>query len=314
MNLKNWPINTRKVAFLAGLMLFCLPVKAQVTFSGLNDISLGSWSGTGGLHGSDSYCIVSKNNNWWGASRVRYDVAAYGPADSAGNFRLSSTTNNATLPINFRWTGNRGSYLMSNYSNTGYTTPYQNGALNCSEAAADAQIDIEVSAANLASAAAGTYTGTFRIDSLQLSSPRSYNIQTFTVTIPELIQISDLDDIDLGSQSGTNDAVGSDGLCIFRNGGGSYTLRASGGTGNNDPYELSNGTSTLPYTVAFREGSSPFVNQAPGTSSSSLSGSSIQNCGGTNNADVRVKISAADITAADPGNYNGVLYITAEPL
>ena len=310
MNYQYWLKNTRHAAFIAGLAILCPPVSAQVTFSGLNNISLGSWSGTGGLKGSDSYCVVSKNRT----RRVRYDVAAYGPSDSAGNFRLSNTVTGSTLPINFRWTGNRGSYLMTNYNISGYVTPNQKGALNCTEAAANAQIDIEVSAANLASAAAGTYSGTFRIDSLQQASPRSYNIQTFIVTVPELVQITNLDNIDLGSQNGINDAIGTDGLCIFRNGGGSYTLRASGGAGNSDPYELSNGSSTIPYSVAFREGVSAFVPQPPGASTSSLSGSGVQNCNGATNADVQVKVDAADITTADPGNYTGVLYITAEPL
>ncbi len=121
-----------------------------------------------------------------------------------------------------------------------------------------------------------------------------------------------MDDIDLGLFNGAGDLIASDQLCVFRNGAADYALRASGGTNSTDPFELSNGTQTIPYSVAFREGSDPFSERTPGQLLTGLSGSPTQYCGGVTNAEVQVTVSQAQLSAAAPGTYSGVLYIVAE--
>jgi hypothetical protein len=285
---------------------------AVIQISGLDDISLGSWTGSGGLIGSDTYCVISTRGS--GSQRVSYNVGAYGPHYSNGYFYLQRVGSSSRLPISFKWTGNRGgTYTMRDYPSTNFYTGNQYGARSCSEANSVARIDIEVSASALGSAQAGIYRGNFQIDAYQAGTPYHTTIRSFVVEIPELVQITQLDDIDLGHYDGANDKVAEESICIFRNGGGDYRLRASGGNGSNDPFILNNGVNTLPYEVAVREGSQPFVQRNPGQSLNNLSGSRYKNCNGSTNADVRITVRNTAMQAATPGSYNGVLYLTAEP-
>lgn len=300
-----------------GLSLLCISVYsthslAVVQISGLDDISLGSWTGSGGLKGSDSYCVISTRYNT--NQRVGWNVGAYGPHYSNGYFYLKRNGSNHKLPITFKWTGNTGGiYTMRDYPSTNYYTGNQSGAINCSESVSVAKIEIEISAATLGSAQAGIYSGNFQIDAYQSSSPAHTTIRSFKVEIPELIQLTKLDDINLGYYDGANDKVGSDAICIFRNGQGNYRLRASGGLANNDAFTLTNGTNFLAYEVSFREGTNSFTQRNPGQSLNGLTGSKIKDCNGGTNAEVQVVIKNNDMSAAQPGNYNGVLYLTAEP-
>ncbi|MFK7732409.1 MAG: hypothetical protein AB8B48_12390 [Pseudomonadales bacterium] len=294
-----------------GLLLFSQWAFAFIEITGLDNIQLGVWSGSGGLMGSDNYCLVSKQSAT-STRPVRYDVAAYGPDDGAGNFVLLNASDNSQLPIQLTWNGNTGSYVMTDYNVTRFLTPQQNGAINCGQAAANISITIEALAGDLASARAGTYSGTFEIDALQSQNPRRYVIDSYTVTIPELVQISGLDDIDLGVFNGGGDAVGSDQLCIFRNGAADYALRASGGLNATDPFVLNSGGNSVDYSVAFREGSGSFTARTPGQLLNGLSGSPVQNCGGGSNAEIEVRVSQAQMMASPPGTYTGVLYIVAE--
>lgn len=298
-----------------GIVVFCLaslPVQAVIQISGLDDISLGSWTGSGGLRGSDSYCVISTRGS--SSQRVGWNVGAYGPHYSNGSFYLQRVGSNARLPIDFKWTGNRGgTYSMRDYPSTNFYTTNQYGARSCSEANSVARIDIEISAATLGSAQAGIYRGNFQIDAYQSGTPYHTTIRSFVVEIPELIQLTQLDDIDLGHYDGANDKVAQEAICIFRNGGSDYRLRASGGNSSNAPFVLNNGVNTLPYEVAIREGNQPFVQRNPGQTLNNLSGSKYQNCNGSTNADVQVIVRNTAMQAAAPGSYNGVLYLTAEP-
>lgn len=294
-----------------GLLLLSQWAFAFVEITGLDDIQLGVWSGSGGLMGTDTYCLVSKQSAT-STQAVRYDVAAYGPNDPAGNFVLLNAIDNSQLPVRLTWNGNAGSYVMTDYAVTRFLTPLQNGAINCGQAAANISISIEALAGDLASARAGTYSGSFQIDALQSQSPNRYVIESYSVTIPELVQITNLDDIDLGVFNGVSDAIGSDQLCVFRNGAADYALRASGGVNATDPFVLSNGSATLSYQVSFREGSGAFTQRTPGQLLTGLSGSAVQDCGGGTNAEVQVRVNQSEMMTNAPGTYTGVLYIVAE--
>ncbi|OED44643.1 hypothetical protein AB833_01265 [Chromatiales bacterium (ex Bugula neritina AB1)] len=202
---------------------------------------------------------------------------------------------------------------MSNYAQTGYITPRQNGALTCAEANSRARIAINVASSELASAQAGIYSGSFRIDSLQLGSPSQYVIQTIRIEIPELYQISDLGSIDLGSFDGVSGRVGEDQLCVFRNGNGTYGLSASGGVNPTEPFLLIDGSVSIPFTLELSGADGTFLTVEPGVQIDGLIGHSQQNCGGATNASVRVSVNQAALTSAPPGNYRGIVYITASP-
>lgn len=133
---------------------------------------------------------------------------------------------------------------------------------------------------------------------------------TVSFTIPNLVRVSGLDDMDLGIFAGS-DLKASDPLCVYRNVSGAYAVTAVGG---NDPaaFVLGHveGGAAVPYQVSF----GGVVLQA-GQASSTFGGASTAstNCHGGSNAEVAVQVSANDIlAAARPGLYADVLTVVVE--
>lgn len=299
-------------------MLACAQNVLEI--SDVDPISLVSWNGSGGLTGEDDYCVVSYKRR-----RPRqYDVAAYanGYIDGDGDFALENSFGEQ-LKVFLSWRGNAtgGSYVpLRPNESSGDVTDRQDGAFNCGEPNALATIRLDISAAALASASAGTYSGTFQIDAWQFDNngnryPSSGPVyQSFTVTLPELVQITNLNDIDLGNYDGVSDLTQSDDICIFRNGFGSFRIKASGGPSDGDPFLLSNGADQIPYLVALKDNAmASHVSVTEGQWLGGLNGHGSQNCGGTTNASVQVTALASDMVSATPGTYAGTLYLTVEP-
>jgi len=293
--------------------------------SGLDPISIVSWNGSGGLMGEDDYCILSYREFWFGAFSRQYDVAAYhnGYVDGDGDFALEHVSGDQ-LKVSLGWRGNAtgGNFVTLRPQETsGDVTGRQDGASDCSQPEALATIRIDISATTLATAQAGTYSGTFQIDVWQFTGngsgryPSSGPIyQSFSVTIPELVQITNLDDIDLGSFDGVNDLTQGDDICIFRNGFGDFRIKASGGSGTADAFLLSNGAGQIPYQVALKDDAmASFVTVAAGQWLGGLNGHGSQNCGGGTNASFQVTALASDMMTATSGTYSGTLYLTVEP-
>ncbi len=145
-----------------------------------------------------------------------------------------------------------------------------------------------------------------------------------SITIPSLVKISDLQDINLGTVSTVNgDIKGSTTACIYSNqpaaggSGGGYQVTANGnGAGN--AFTVSDGANTLAYTAYWK----PDTSAGDGTQVTS--GSSLANqdgadtssisCAGTGlNAKFTVAFSQSNIAAAPPGTYTGTATIVIAP-
>ncbi|OED44644.1 hypothetical protein AB833_01270 [Chromatiales bacterium (ex Bugula neritina AB1)] len=146
-----------------------------------------------------------------------------------------------------------------------------------------------------------------------------------TLSIPDLVQVSNLDDIDLGEFSGAS-LSGELGVCIYRNGSGSYGIEfeASSDSGNVDSargtegYTLANSSDdVIPYTVDFEDsaaGAYTDTGIAINTPLTSQVGDGTDpTCGGSTNAKVRVNVDEADLSTAPTGNYFGTLYLIVSP-
>lgn len=291
-----------------------MPAYASVLdIRGVDSIYLINWNGSGGLTGEDDYCVISRS----GGTPLPYDVAAWADGFHDGEDFVLRNASSEELKVSLSWRGNAtgGSFVpLQPYETSGDLTGQQRGARNCRQSDANATIRIDISAATLASASAGTYSGTFRIDALQYGGDNLYIYQSFSVTLPELVQITDLDNIDLGGFDGVNDLIEGDEICIFRNGFGNFRIKASGGPSDVDAFLLSNGAGQIPYQVAFKgDGMASFVSLAEGEWLAGSNGHGSQDCGGGTNASVQVTALAADMATATPGTYTGTLYLTVEP-
>ena len=310
-------------------MIFCpVAVKADVSISGLDDITINAWNGlSNDLEGTDTYCAISCSNN---CNQPRhYDVAAYtsGPTDGAGNFYLVNTADGTTtLRVTFEWINPvRGTFTMTNYNVTGYTappsSPFAPGATSCADPNSQNTIRIRIAAADLATALAGTYSGTLYIDLCRLSNSGNSTFEcvapvNFTVTLPELTQLTQLQDFSLGNWVGVGNAQATDDFCVFRNGYGGFAITANGNNDSGGNFKVSSGTNTLPYSIEFSDGGA-WYSAAPGSTlnaaTTGFTGNSTRDCGGGTSHKMRVTLQQLDLGAAQAGAYSDTVTIRIEP-
>ncbi len=131
--------------------------------------------------------------------------------------------------------------------------------------------------------------------------------------IPGLIKISNLDDIDLGTWSGSGDLVGSDENCVWSTTRG-YNLTASG-SGAGNAFTITDGANDIAYSVAWDDTDSTDQAVTVGTALSAQVTNAVSvNCAARGDtANVAVTISEADMAAAPAGTYNGTLTLIVAP-
>ncbi len=135
----------------------------------------------------------------------------------------------------------------------------------------------------------------------------------FKITLPNLVKISGLEDIALTEKVPGKSYYRKDNrFCVFVWGGGSYTIKANGNSG--DRFLLSNGTDTVAYivrlsrTASGRSLKTVFVDQTI----TSSAGSSAVDCNGQDNARIRIRINERELTGKSAGIYSGTLSLTVE--
>ncbi|MEC9345054.1 MAG: hypothetical protein VYB54_02435 [Pseudomonadota bacterium] len=147
-----------------------------------------------------------------------------------------------------------------------------------------------------------------------LSSSSSQGSASITATIVPLVQISGLDDLDLGEVGGT-DVSASDGLCIYSN-AGRYRITASG-NGGDGGFQLTGRDQggALPYQVTWqrRDGAATAL-QAGAAMTVQTGGVVGADCaGGGANAGIRVDLSAQAAAGLPADSYAGVLNLVVAP-
>lgn len=129
-----------------------------------------------------------------------------------------------------------------------------------------------------------------------------------SVTIADIVQISDMNDFAFGTYSGTGNLNGTDNVCIYRNGTGNYTVTATG-SGAANAFTMTDGTNTIAYSVSL-DG----ANLTTGTATNQTGAHATSaNCGGTPNKALAVNVLAADLQAAPAGAYTGTLTLLVAP-
>lgn len=312
------------------VILITCPIAAiadHVSISGLDNITVNTWAGaTGNLQGSDTYCVRSCTGSGNSCqSAAPYDVAAYssGQSNSSGHFFLSRNGGGSqpALRVIFEWSAaNIGPVVMSNYNVTGFVAPTSGpnppGATNCNQANSQNTIRITVPASELATAAAGTYSETFGIDACRLTNWTCTGRINFTVNIPELIQITKLQNFTFGAWSGIGNIQSIRDFCVFRNGSGGFSINSSGSNNSGGRFRVSSGSSGIPYQIEFSDGGAWYA-ATPGTtlneSVTGFAGGSVRDCGGGTNHRMRVTMLEADLASSPSGNYSDTVTISVQP-
>lgn len=300
---------------LACQLVFCQTTYAALTISPNPPpaISINAWSGsTGNLQGTSSFCVISTRNS---NTRRSFDVAGYqiSPSGTPG-FVIRHTGTGHLLDIDMTYNAHTGvNYPLSNYSVTGYVTSLSQGSLNCTEGVSG--ITITLSAAELATAQAGTYQATLGIDFLQQGNAAYTGVLQFQVTFPQLVQISRLNDVALLPTSPFANLVAEEPFCIFRNGQGGFSIKATGANDSGGKFRLKN-VLTVPYKVEIKQAGS-YVTLTPNTTlnaaTSGYKGISSRDCGGIDNTSLRLTVLASDANTVSHGTYTDVLVLLVAP-
>lgn len=121
-----------------------------------------------------------------------------------------------------------------------------------------------------------------------------------TLTVPDLVRISNLNDITMAYTAGSG-ATGSDAVCVYKNVDGAYGVTAQSsndpsGAGTSGTFTLSDGgTSTVAYSVDW--GGSALTEDTISSGFTNADTTSVS-CGGTPNITVTVSATDAQVGAA----------------
>jgi len=168
-------------------------------------------------------------------------------------------------------------------------------------------------AAAAASLAVVSFAGTAHAatqGSLGATSTGSVDINA---VIPNLAQISRLDDINLGSWSGA-DLNGADQFCVFSS-TRSYTITATSANGTGATFRLKDaGTNFIAYNVSWTDSTPAVTALSSGSASAAQATSATSvNCGGADNTTVTVNVPSANISSVPAGNYSDTLTLLVTP-
>lgn len=269
-----------------------------------------SWSG-GDLLASTDFCVLSTfEPNPGGTTPSAYNMQGFAP------FTLTSGAN--TIPYSLSWkdlfvAGSSAVPLTAGVATTvGFT-----GAISACPTGNNGRLNLSIPQAVLAGVPPGVYTGALLLEASTVDSKgRKIKQSTvnLTLTLPWAIRISQLNDINLGIFSGITALTGSDSLCVYRNSNAPYGVRVSG-QGTAGAFVVASGGNQIPLQVTWNDGTGAAV-LSPGTLLSNRGNvytAGVDCAAGTaNNATLGVTATAAGMSAANPGQYSGVLTITVE--
>lgn len=319
--MKNSFIFAFGLALMVALDAHAGPANDTVAISDLDPITVNAWVGaTSDLVGSDIYCTIACRGKCDKAANAKdYETAAYtlGATDGAGNFYLSNGGNTMLVYLDFVHPVD-GTVRLTNNAITGATTGAVTGAYDCAaDPNSQVRLDMVVPASEIATAAAGTYSETFQVDACLVSGGGSSCAAAVdvSVTLPELVEISRLDNLNLGTWDGASDVQETENFCVFRNGSGGFAISINSANAAGGTFNLV-GSDTAPYQIELSQGGG-YVAVTPGVTLSNaatgFNGSTTRNCGGSDNTTLRVSVDSADLSMVSTGTVGDTIVIIAEP-
>jgi hypothetical protein len=148
----------------------------------------------------------------------------------------------------------------------------------------------------------------------------STGVITITASVPNRARITGLNDVSFLNQDPNSAASSAQDVCVWSNTATKgYTITASGNGGGGSAFSLSNGTTTVPYSVewAATSGQASGTPLTAGAASGSLISTAVnQTCSSAPaaSATLLVKMSTTDLGTMTAGsNYTGTLTLVVTP-
>lgn len=275
------------------------------------------WTGSGDLTATSTGCIRSRRN---GSRAVSYGIM--GIQSFGGDFVASRGSDSMVLELNFE------GITLTDGGFTGTVFP---GSTNCNSVT----MDVRISESQLQNLPQGRYTtagiGTYGRLIICATPASSTNCDIsprepyedsdieIAVTIPAYTRLFNVGDFKLPDYDGVAATVERDmAFCVkSTSSSAGYRLTATSDTHHAGPddFAISNGGETLPYTLLFAPSASPASGDplTSGVPVGPFTGSSQNECGGGDNASMRVIVDGNAMRTASAGNYSGVITIKVEP-
>lgn len=138
------------------------------------------------------------------------------------------------------------------------------------------------------------------------------------LTIPNLVRITGVADMNFGSYSGSGVFSRNDNVCVYTNSANGQYLVTAQGSGAASAFTVSDGAShTIPYTVRWNDqtGTSGNIQLDPSVSSATQSGAhtSSETCSGGDTANFEISFTQGALLGVPAGTYTGVLTLIIEP-
>jgi len=136
------------VAFM--LQLFSSSALADVQVTKIDDLSFGSWGGTGDMEQSDLVCIYNTVD-------ANYKISATSPG---GVFRMINGANNLNFEVRFQ--GSSGGFVQLTHGTPSSFTAANTSSATCS-GGTNATLKVTVTESALSAAKAGNYAGSLSL-------------------------------------------------------------------------------------------------------------------------------------------------------
>lgn len=299
----------RRWILIPFLLTWCSSGLAAISVTGLGSLDLGTWDPSlGPISTTTDFCVASTQGG--SGNPVDYEAQLDQFAATTPFELISLSGPSEVLPTTVYF---QADPTPLEVLTPGVPTARDKDGVPACTGYNNAHLRFDINVLDLSQAAAGSYRASFTA-LFRNSNGSGFTTVNFDVDliIPEMIRISDLNDIPLGTFDGVNDLIASDDICVYRNNlAETYTVSASGSGGS---FEVDNGVDVIPYQVEYDD-SNGFVTLTDSSPTAMANAdSALLDCGGTPVATLRITTLATDMTSASSGLYTDTLTLTVAPI
>jgi len=143
----------------------------------------------------------------------------------------------------------------------------------------------------------------------------STGYQDVTLTIGDQVRASAIDDIPLGSYSGSGGLAANDTMCVYRNDTGAYKVKLTSANELSGGFRLKSGSDYLAYTVDWTDATATTTSNV--TSDVEITGqlgdATADDCNAVDNTQLDVTVAEAALQAAPTGTYADTITLFVSP-
>lgn len=281
-----------------------------------NNVNLGVWDGNSTMQSEEGFCAVSYLSFFFNFSLgIEFIFSSTQGYSNDNKFILINNKDGSSLSANLE---------VLNVDTGNYTTVIPEtridggtGRTNCNNQGQSPWfVRVTIEPEDLENASDGTYSAqvSFQSTNEGRTNPSTTDTFNITVQVPYIVQVSQLNNINLGTFSLTGNLSGEDQFCIFRNKNYAFNIRFNDGEGGvNYLLRGQNLNDTLPYKVSFRADSTSYVESTKNVPISYSPVTSSVNCQNSEKYYIKVETEQDDMIASLADNYNSTLSVIVSP-